>query len=95
MQPASDYDDMGMIVEIATKWMQKNWQLAGSPGFENVRLFMKVAKTMATQNAIKMQQAAASALPPPPAAGSGPKVPHRLPPPGAASGPAPGAQPVQ
>ena len=92
--PAPDYDDMGMIVEIATTWLQENWQASTTPGFQNVLLFMKAAKSMATLNAIKMQQAAASALPPPPAAGSGPKPQGQLPPPGAGPGPAPGAMPV-
>jgi hypothetical protein len=92
--PSPDYDDYGMIVEIATEWLQENWQIAQTPGFINVLLYMKEAKSQATLNAIKMQQQAAAALPPPPAAGSGPKPPGG-PPPGLPAGHPPGQQAIQ
>jgi hypothetical protein len=93
--PSPDIDDFGMAVEIATTWLQENWQIMETPGWQNVLLFMKASKTQATQNAMKMQAQAAAALPPPPSAGSGPQTHHALPPPGAGPGPQPGSMPAQ
>jgi hypothetical protein len=95
MVPSDDYDDFGMAVEIATTWLQENWQTADSPGFQNVLLWLKVCKQKATVQAVKMQQQAQAALPPPPTAGSGaPPMGHGGPPPPGAAGPHPAALPA-
>jgi hypothetical protein len=64
--PSPDYDDFNMAVEIATTWLQENWQTSETPGFQNVLLFMKACKQMATTQALKMQAQQAALAPPPP-----------------------------
>jgi hypothetical protein len=42
--PDEDIEDYGMAVTIAKGWMQRNWQTANTPGYLNVRAFLKLCK---------------------------------------------------
>jgi hypothetical protein len=52
-----EFDTLPLAVSVSTLWLQTNWQTAQTnpDGFENVLAFMRVAKQMATKEAIQQQ----------------------------------------
>lgn len=55
IMPSQDYDDMQMASMVSKTWLQKNWRLSQTPGFQNVLAFLKVTTHFAQQAAIQQQ----------------------------------------
>jgi hypothetical protein len=53
--PDADIEDYNMATVIAKTWMQVNWQTSNSPGYQNVRAFLKQCAFQAQAQAIKQQ----------------------------------------
>ena len=53
--PDGDIEDWAMATTLTKTWMQQNWQTANTPGYENVRAFLKMCAFNAQQQAIKQQ----------------------------------------
>jgi hypothetical protein len=73
--PSQDYDDMQMAAIISKNWLQKNWRISNTPGFQNVLAFLQISTHFAQQAAIQQQlamQAAAQKSPGPGGPAQGP-----------------------
>ena len=81
IQPDPEIDDMGMIVQVAKDWAQRNYQLATTnpDGYANVRAYLTLASTLQQKAQIAQGALAAGAQQQGgPGAGGAPGAPSQL-----------------